>query len=61
MAVAALLVGILIPLGLNPFSRWAAAATPPVPSSAQVIDQRRFNVLDQVLPPAQVNATTVGD
>ena len=60
MAVVALLVGILVPLGLNPFSQWAAAATPPVPASAQIIDQRRFNVLDQVLPPAQANATTVG-
>ncbi|KAK7953725.1 lactonohydrolase [Apiospora saccharicola] len=59
MAVAALLVGILLPLGLNPFSHWAAAATPPVPSSAQVIDQRQFNVLDQVLPPSQANATTL--
>ncbi|KAK7967099.1 uncharacterized protein PG986_001376 [Apiospora aurea] len=59
MAVAALLVGLLVPLGPNPLSQWAAAATPPVPSSAQVVDQKGFNVLDQVLPPAQANATTL--
>lgn len=61
MALAALLAGVLIPLGLNPFSQRVAAATPPLPSSAQLIDQRSFNVLDKVLPLSEANATTVCD
>lgn len=33
--------------------------TETIPSQAQVIDQRSFNVLSSVLPPAEMNSTTV--
>lgn len=59
MAVAALLVAVLIPFGIGPFSQRVAAATPALPSLAQLIDQKSFNVLEQVLPPSEANATTV--
>lgn len=64
MALTALLLGILVPLGAKSYSRVAAGAAPPLASVvplaplAQVIDQKSFNVLEQVLPPSEANATT---
>lgn len=63
MALTALLLGILVPLGAKSYSRGVAGAapsyvTPTLPSLAQVVDQKSFNVLDEVLPPSEANATT---
>jgi hypothetical protein len=57
MALGALLLAAIVPLGLNPLSRLATART--VPGQAQVIDQKAFVVLDTVPPPLEANATTV--
>lgn len=56
-ALAALTLGILIQLGLNPLS-WGVLAD--LPSQAQIINQTAFNVLSVVPPPAEANALTVG-
>lgn len=54
MALGALLLAALVPLGFN---RFAIART--VPDQAQVIDQRDFLVLETVPPPVEANSTTV--
>lgn len=54
MAVSVLLLGLLVPLGLD---RIASATE--VPELAQVIDQRSWLALDTVLPPYEANSTTV--
>jgi hypothetical protein len=61
MAFLVLFLGILMPLGLNPFSRIVVASptTTTIPALAQIIDQKSFNVLDVVPPPAVANATSV--
>ncbi|KAH6887108.1 lactonohydrolase [Thelonectria olida] len=55
-ALAVLAAGVFIQLGLNPLS-WGALAQ--LPSTAQIIDQKTFNVLSVVPPPSQANASTV--
>lgn len=51
--LAVLAAGVLAPASLG-----VLAATK-VPSKAQVIDQKTFNVLSTVLPPVKANDTTV--
>ncbi|KAF5021635.1 hypothetical protein F66182_6335 [Fusarium sp. NRRL 66182] len=50
-ALAVLAAGVLVP------SLGASAAK--LPSTAQIIDQKAFNVLETVLPPSQANDTTL--
>lgn len=57
MALGALLLAALVPLGLDSLSRTAAAKT--LPDQAQIIDQKSFAVLETVPPPSEANATTV--
>lgn len=61
MSFIVLFLAILMPLGVNPFARNAvvSATATTIPALAQVIDQKSFNVLDVVPPPAVANATTV--
>jgi len=47
-------------LGQCLFSPVFSAASK-IPAQAQAIDQRIFNVLNITLPPAEFNATSVGD
>ncbi|KAF4983926.1 hypothetical protein FDECE_17191 [Fusarium decemcellulare] len=54
-AVAVLAAGALVHSGL---SAWGVAAAK-VPSAAQIIDQKDFNVLKSVPPPAQANDSTL--
>lgn len=61
MSVSALALGLIVPswLGIAP---WASAQSPAVrelPEKAQIIDQKSFLVLPEVLPPTEANATTV--
>lgn len=58
MAISVLSLAVLGPLYLASKAR-ASAAERPLPANAQVIDQRVFNVLEVVPPPAEFNATTV--
>jgi gluconolactonase len=55
-ALAVLAAGVFIQLGLNPLS-WGALAQ--LPSTAQIINQKTFNVLSVVPSPSQANASTV--
>lgn len=61
MTISALSLTLLAPLSLAsfPLEVRAAAAERPLPAKAQVIDQRTFNVLEVVPPPAEFNATSV--
>ncbi|KAF5020313.1 hypothetical protein F66182_7689 [Fusarium sp. NRRL 66182] len=60
MAVGVL--AVLIPLGLGLFdkaqAKSALADITSLPATAQVIDQKSFNVLQHVPPPSEANATT---
>lgn len=63
MASVRLATGFALLEGLGSFAGiHAQAASPaerPLPENAQIIDQKSFLVLDEVLPPTQANATTV--
>lgn len=63
MASARLATGLALLEGLGSFAGvQAQAASPaerPLPEKAQIIDQKSFLVLDEVLPPSKANATTV--
>lgn len=65
-AVVVLLLAVLVPVESNAKclirSKDCANPSPPnntraIPPLAQVVDQKKFNVLDTVLPPAQANAS----
>ncbi|KPM42820.1 hypothetical protein AK830_g3767 [Neonectria ditissima] len=56
-SLAVLAAGILVHSGLGLESCGALAAK--LPSAAQIIDQKTFNVLDEVLPPSQANDSTL--
>ncbi|KAF4455802.1 putative lactonohydrolase [Fusarium austroafricanum] len=61
MAFGVLAVGLLVPLSLGLFHKAQAKATidpKNLPASAQIIDQKSFNVLQHVPPPREANATT---
>lgn len=58
MAISVLSLAVFGPLYLASKAR-ASAAERPLPANAQIIDQRVFNVLEVVPPPAEFNATTV--
>ena len=64
MVVSVIALAFLLPMGLGLFSRgvraqFSAPAVRPLPKAAQIIDQRVFNVLENVPPPSQANGTTV--
>lgn len=66
MSLASIAASFLLPAAIWPASWGAHAQTHEVayaqrmlPESAQIIDQKAFNVLEEVLPPNQANATTV--
>jgi len=57
-----LFLGLLTAIGFNAIGKvWAATTSNSIPSLAQVINQKSFNVLETVPPPDQANATSVGD
>ncbi|ORY62688.1 lactonohydrolase [Pseudomassariella vexata] len=58
MAAAVLALGIILfpASSFNPFSRGVRAFA--IPPLAQVVDQKSFNVLETVLPPAEANSTS---
>jgi hypothetical protein len=66
MSLAALAASFLLPAGIWP-SSWGARVNAQdvayeiraLPEKAQIIDQKAFNALDEVLPPYEANATTV--
>jgi gluconolactonase len=55
-AIAVLVTALIGPAALGPV--WGVSADS-VPSTAQIIDQKVFNVLDFVPPPAEANDSTV--
>lgn len=55
--LAVLAAGILVHSGLD-LASWGALAAK-LPSTAQIINQKTFNVLDDVPPPLQANDSTV--
>ncbi|KAH6967717.1 lactonohydrolase [Ilyonectria robusta] len=55
--LAVLAAGILVHSGLD-LTSWGALAAK-LPSTAQIINQKTFNVLDDVPPPVQANDSTV--
>lgn len=65
MSLAAIAASFLLPASIWP-SSWGAQAQEvayeirALPDKAQIIDQKAFNALDEVLPPKEANATTVG-
>lgn len=63
LTIGALGIGVLIPLVYGLFgdtkSKTAVIDLKGLPETAQVIDQRSFNVLERVPPPTEANATTV--
>jgi gluconolactonase len=65
MAIGVLAIGVLVPYSLGFFGEAQAKPTviDPVklPATAQIIDQRSFNVLEHVPPPKEANATTVSE
>jgi hypothetical protein len=64
VAVGVLAIGALCPLGYGLLGETKAKAAvldrERLPDTAQIIDQRSFNVLERVPPPNEANATTVG-
>ncbi|KAM0543441.1 hypothetical protein ACHAPJ_012305 [Fusarium lateritium] len=62
MAVGVLALGVLIPLSSVFFGETQAKASlneiTKLPDTAQIIDQKSFNVLEHVPPPSEANATT---
>lgn len=63
MAIGVLAIGILVPYSLGLFGEAQAKPTvidpAKLPATAQIIDQKSFNVLEHVPPPKEANATTV--
>ncbi|RKL38832.1 hypothetical protein BFJ72_g6962 [Fusarium proliferatum] len=62
MAIGVLAIGILVPYSLGLFGEAQAKPTvidpAKLPATAQIIDQKSFNVLEHVPPPKEANATT---
>ncbi|KAF5591463.1 gluconolactonase [Fusarium pseudocircinatum] len=62
MAIGVLAIGVLVPYSLGLFGEAQAKPTvidpAKLPATAQVIDQKSFNVLEHVPPPKKANATT---
>ncbi|KAF4979796.1 hypothetical protein FZEAL_4070 [Fusarium zealandicum] len=56
MAISVLALGVIVPVSLGLFH--SADAVQPLPDTAQIIDQKSFNVLSNVPPPSVANATT---
>lgn len=63
MASVRLAAGLALLKGLGSFAGVQAQATSPaerpLPEKAQIVDQKSFLVLEEVLPPTKANATTV--
>jgi gluconolactonase len=63
MTSVRLATGLALLEGLGSFAgvhaQAASSAERPLPEKAQIIDQRSFLVLEEVLPPSKANATTV--
>lgn len=63
MASVRFATGLVLLEGLGSFAgvqvQAASPAERPLPEKAQIIDQKSFLVLDEVLPPTKANATTV--
>lgn len=63
MSLAIIAGGLLLPSFGS--SSWGAQAQEvaydirALPEQAQIIDQKAFNALDEVLPPSEANASTV--
>jgi gluconolactonase len=55
-AIAVLVAAVVAPMALSPVGGVSAASVPP---TAQIIDQKVFNVLDFVPPPVEANDSTV--
>lgn len=55
----ALFAGVLVNGYVSPPEYGSKVLRGQVPSQAQIIDQKAFNVLPTVLPPSESNATTV--
>ncbi|KAG7003287.1 Six-bladed beta-propeller, TolB-like [Fusarium oxysporum f. sp. vasinfectum] len=62
MAIGVLAIGVLVPYSLGLFGEAQANPTTidpaKLPATAQIIDQKTFNVLEHVPPPKEANATT---
>ncbi|KAF4487997.1 gluconolactonase [Fusarium agapanthi] len=62
MAIGALAIGVLVPYSLGLFGEAQAKPTAidpaKLPATAQIIDQKSFNVLEHVPPPKEANGTT---
>ncbi|KAF6805080.1 evolved d-pantonohydrolase [Colletotrichum musicola] len=52
-------LALLEGLGLLSGAHAQSAAERPLPEQAQIIDQKSLNVLEEVLPPAEANLTTI--
>jgi hypothetical protein len=62
LAIGVLAIGVSIPVILGLFNRTQKTTIidpKKLPATAQVIDQKSFNVLEHVPPPKEANATTV--
>ena len=63
MTSVRLATGLALLEGLGSFAgvhaQAASSVERPLPEKAQIIDQRSFLVLEEVLPPSKANATTV--
>lgn len=59
MASSRLASGLALLNGLGLLSGVRAQSNRTLPEAAQIIDQKSFNVLEEVLPPSEANATTV--
>ncbi|KAF4904422.1 Gluconolactonase [Colletotrichum fructicola] len=58
MASSRLASGLALLNGLGLLSGVRAQSNRTLPEAAQIIDQKSFNVLEEVLPPSEANATT---
>ncbi|KAH7368236.1 hypothetical protein B0T11DRAFT_305007 [Plectosphaerella cucumerina] len=60
MTSSALILAVSVAIGVSPWTALAqgSPAVRPLPKNAQIIDQRSFNVLEEVKPPLEANATT---
>ncbi|WXC60180.1 hypothetical protein SNK03_006041 [Fusarium graminearum] len=62
LTIGVLAIGVLVPLSYELFgdtkSKTAVIDLKGLPETAQIIDQRSFNVLERVPPPTEANATT---
>lgn len=63
MAIGVIAIGVLVPYSLGLFGEAQANPTAidpaKLPATAQIINQKTFNVLEHVPPPKEANATTV--